>query len=58
MTLPVILATAEHLSGVLTQPCAGSGRPSLGMPLNPEGHEHTGSLPLFGRWKAINDKVK
>ena len=32
-----------HLVGVRTQPCEGSGIPSRGMPLNPDGHVQTGS---------------
>ena len=32
-----------HLVGVRTQPCEGSGVPSRGMPLNPDGQVQTGS---------------
>jgi hypothetical protein len=40
------LSGSEHLTGVRTHPCAGSGDPSLGIPLNPGGHLQTGSTPF------------
>ena len=44
---PTIYSNAliHTLCGVRTHPCDGSGNPFLGIPLNPLGHEQTGSVP-------------
>jgi len=51
------LSGSEHLTGVRTQPCAGSGDPSRGIPLNPGGHLQTGSTPFGDSHMALGPQA-
>ena len=51
------LSGSEHLTGVRTHPCAGSGDPSLGIPLKPGGHLQTGSTPFGASQMAFGPQA-